>query len=682
MSTVNNTTDSSAATAVPSYGSSGCTSSGCNSSVTQTQYYGSGGNSSSQIESDGTAKANSNAFYTNGTLDTSCKTSSDFYNGKVNSCNQAGVRTFTTNDPIYLTAKDAAQNATADASQSCSTQNVCVSWQAVYNTYTCQKSAVETIQGTCSITTTGQLNYQDCAFTSGAPSTVSTNDMPADCNGCTTTAYIRVGDSCSTYSSTSSISGVFWITNYSNSSSLNFSLPYSSDDGKWHYIGVQLAYYGPSSYNHNIHAFYKGGCTQNAVGSADSNITDACSYTFTFTEPNYDYTYTNNAINESLSGYGVYIDASGQIQGYYYDADGVLQYTTSGIITPGSVSFQFSPGRNIYTETVSDYCASANYDTTSGVCTDTGNDGQGNKTFSNAYGSYTANHSCWSYQYTTYTSSTNYTNTCATYESTSGCSNTSSSCASYDADGNCTLYNMTWQCYSGQNTCSQYTTQTVCLCTTSDGTSYCAPAAATDTTNSSTDFGLTASYLSMLSEVKNDFSCDSDSQATSTTCGTISTATTTCSISLFPGTSYDCRKQLTGYMNCCKDDGAFWNSMDTCSQEEKTLYSKQGDGVCKEIGTYCSSEITWPGGKVCTENKTSYCCFNSKLSRIIQEQGRPQIGKGWGSPESPDCSGFNMCEFQALDWRRIALSAYFSDIKATFNIPTITPSTSGGSKNH
>jgi conjugal transfer mating pair stabilization protein TraN len=30
-------------------------------------------------------------------------------------------------------------------------------------------------------------------------------------------------------------------------------------------------------------------------------------------------------------------------------------------------------------------------------------------------------------------------------------------------------------------------------------------------------------------------------------------------------------------------------------------------------------------------NGPNHCCFNSRLARIINEQGRAQVGKGWGS---------------------------------------------------
>src|SRR3546814_19770346 len=62
------------------------------------------------------------------------------------------------------------------------------------------------------------------------------------------------------------------------------------------------------------------------------------------------------------------------------------------------------------------------------------------------------------------------------------------------------------------------------------------------------------------------------------------------------------------------------------------------------------------------------CCFNTKLGRIIQEQGRPQLkafnGNLWGTAKKPMCRGFTPEEFQALDFSKIDLSEYYADIEA------------------
>jgi conjugal transfer mating pair stabilization protein TraN len=66
--------------------------------------------------------------------------------------------------------------------------------------------------------------------------------------------------------------------------------------------------------------------------------------------------------------------------------------------------------------------------------------------------------------------------------------------------------------------------------------------------------------------------------------------------------------------------------------------------LCVHVGSYCSARI--PIIRTCIEQTQSYCCFNSRLARIINEQGRGQVGKSWGSGESPDCSGFTTAEFE------------------------------------
>ena len=65
------------------------------------------------------------------------------------------------------------------------------------------------------------------------------------------------------------------------------------------------------------------------------------------------------------------------------------------------------------------------------------------------------------------------------------------------------------------------------------------------------------------------------------------------------------------------------------------------------------------------ETTQSYCCFNSRLSRILNEQGRAQIGRGWGSATRPDCGGFTLDQLQTLDFSRMDLSEFFAEIAPT-----------------
>ena len=67
------------------------------------------------------------------------------------------------------------------------------------------------------------------------------------------------------------------------------------------------------------------------------------------------------------------------------------------------------------------------------------------------------------------------------------------------------------------------------------------------------------------------------------------------------------------------------------------------------------------------ETKKSFCCFNSKLAKVIHEQGRPQLksfaNSPFGSASNPNCRGFTPEEFQNLDFSKIDLSEWYSEIE-------------------
>ena len=106
----------------------------------------------------------------------------------------------------------------------------------------------------------------------------------------------------------------------------------------------------------------------------------------------------------------------------------------------------------------------------------------------------------------------------------------------------------------------------------------------------------------------------------------------------------------------------------SCSDEEKTTAMKRDARLCVEFGDYCSSCITVFGRCVaCLARTKSFCCFNSHLARIINEQGRAQVGKTWGSDtaRNPDCSGFSVAELQSLDFSHIDFSEFYAEIAPT-----------------
>lgn len=101
--------------------------------------------------------------------------------------------------------------------------------------------------------------------------------------------------------------------------------------------------------------------------------------------------------------------------------------------------------------------------------------------------------------------------------------------------------------------------------------------------------------------------------------------------------------------------------MKACDQTSMETAMAAGSGYCHEVGTYCKKKIPLLG---CVQKATGYCCFNSKLARIIHEQGRPQLKNfnGWGDAGSPQCRGFSPDEFQAIDFSKIDMKEYVEDM--------------------
>ncbi len=88
-------------------------------------------------------------------------------------------------------------------------------------------------------------------------------------------------------------------------------------------------------------------------------------------------------------------------------------------------------------------------------------------------------------------------------------------------------------------------------------------------------------------------------------------------------------------------------------------------GRCHFVGDYCEKQWALVG---CVQQAKGYCCFNSMLARIINEQGRPQLSVfgptgGWGEANKPECRGLTPDEFQALDFHKIDLSEYFDVVQ-------------------
>lgn len=107
-------------------------------------------------------------------------------------------------------------------------------------------------------------------------------------------------------------------------------------------------------------------------------------------------------------------------------------------------------------------------------------------------------------------------------------------------------------------------------------------------------------------------------------------------------------------------------SLASCNEGEARLAMQEGAKLCHSIGTYCSQCFRVLGRCVsCTEHTTGKCCFNSLLARLVNEQGRLQVSKGWGTPSKPDCSGFTIAQLQSLDFAAMNLTEFYASLVPT-----------------
>ncbi|TVQ85894.1 MAG: conjugal transfer protein TraN [Chromatiaceae bacterium] len=104
----------------------------------------------------------------------------------------------------------------------------------------------------------------------------------------------------------------------------------------------------------------------------------------------------------------------------------------------------------------------------------------------------------------------------------------------------------------------------------------------------------------------------------------------------------------------------------TCERREFELGVKRELRSCTKIGTYCNSRVLG----ICIERRETFCCFNSPLSRIIQEQVRPQIGMHWGVARQPDCRGIRLSQLTTIDWQQVDLTEWLALLAASGNFPT------------
>ncbi len=134
-------------------------------------------------------------------------------------------------------------------------------------------------------------------------------------------------------------------------------------------------------------------------------------------------------------------------------------------------------------------------------------------------------------------------------------------------------------------------------------------------------------------------------------------------LQIFKGQRLTCSKTIFGITNCCVPRG--FPLLGGCNGEDRILKDQREQGLCAYVGTFCDQKVLG----ICLRKKEAHCCFVSKISRILQEQGRPQINKPWDDPKDEKCLGFTIAEFQQLDLSVMDFSEVYADFTEAAQIP-------------
>ena len=261
----------------------------------------------------------------------------------------------------------------------------------------------------------------------------------------------------------------------------------------------------------------------------------------------------------------------------------------------------------------------------------------GNKVF---FEKFTVNRPCWKEQIT-YACSSEPINGCK-HLTDQGCTLSNSRCneqVAIQGSGNgniCLQWLRNYQCYSEKKELRSSLKNAPIFCLGGD--------CHTATIMQNDDIHLVG-YLAMLNEIRKDMQADP--------------------IRVFKGEFNSCDKCAASFINCCSSMKGWGKdlSLSRCTGQEKALALKKSKGLCHYVGTYCSNKDPIFGK--CLTKKSTYCCFNSKLSRIFQEQGRKQLGISFGSNQTPDCRGFTTEELQRIDFSKFDLEELFADLIAS-----------------
>ena len=102
-----------------------------------------------------------------------------------------------------------------------------------------------------------------------------------------------------------------------------------------------------------------------------------------------------------------------------------------------------------------------------------------------------------------------------------------------------------------------------------------------------------------------------------------------------------------------------------CEEPEFELATKRELKSCTFIGEHCVNDILGS----CIEAHEVYCCYDSPLSRILNEQITEQLGISYGDLDNPQCEGIPIARMEEVDWDAINLDEWLAILAISGALP-------------
>lgn len=131
---------------------------------------------------------------------------------------------------------------------------------------------------------------------------------------------------------------------------------------------------------------------------------------------------------------------------------------------------------------------------------------------------------------------------------------------------------------------------------------------------------------------------------------------------IFTGEVVDCKSYPLGFRDCCTDSG--WGDwVQNCPAHLKVLQKAKDENRVVSLGKYRKHKLD-------LDEHHAYCVFPSKLSAIIQKEGRgAQLHISFGKAKKPDCRGITPEELERINFSKLNLSKIEHDFVARLNPP-------------